>query len=95
MNTPMRSNSSLAVLSLVFGLLGWTLLPFAGSIVAIVTGHMARAEIRRSPETLDGDGLAVAGLVMGYAIVGLTLLAFLVVILIFGGIAGLLAFAGR
>ncbi|HRO64234.1 DUF4190 domain-containing protein [Thermomonas sp.] len=95
MNTPMRSNSTLALFSLIFGILGWTLLPFAGSLVAIVTGHMARAEIRRSPETLDGDGLAVAGMVLGYVVVGLSLLAFILVLLIFGGIAGLLAAAGH
>lgn len=93
MNTPIRSNSTLALISLIFGILGWTLLPFAGSLVAIITGHMARAEIRRSPETLDGDGLAVAGMVMGYVVVGLSLLALVIVMLIFGGIAGLLAFA--
>ncbi|MCO5055920.1 DUF4190 domain-containing protein [Thermomonas sp.] len=95
MNTPMRSNSTLALFSLIFGILGWTLLPFAGSLVAIVTGHMARAEIRRSPETLDGDGLAVAGMVLGYVVVGLSLLAFIFILLIFGGIAGLLAAAGH
>ena len=59
-----RQTSVLAVLSLVFGILGWTLLPGLGAIVAVVTGHIARAEIRRAPQTLEGDGLAIAGLVM-------------------------------
>ncbi|WP_297832455.1 DUF4190 domain-containing protein [Thermomonas sp.] len=92
MNTPIRSNSTLALISLIFGILGWTLLPFAGSLVAIVTGHMARAEIRRSPETLDGDGLAVAGLVMGYVVIALSIIGILIAILFFGGLAALLAF---
>ncbi|HEU0152641.1 MAG TPA: DUF4190 domain-containing protein, partial [Arenimonas sp.] len=52
-----RRTSSLAVTALVTGLLGWTLLPLLGSVVAIITGHMARAEIRRDPEHVEGDGL--------------------------------------
>ena len=48
MNVPVRQNSSLAIISLVAGILGWTLLPFVGSIAAIVTGHMARKEIRQN-----------------------------------------------
>ena len=42
---PTRQTSALAITSLVSGILGWTLLPFIGTIVAIITGHMARAEI--------------------------------------------------
>ena len=64
MNAPMRQTSALAVVSLVAGVLGWTLLPFLGSIAAVVTGHMARSEIRRAPDRLEGDGLAIAGLVL-------------------------------
>ncbi len=89
MNLPLRQTSTAAVLSLVFGILGWTLLPLLGSVVAIVTGHMARGEIRRAPERYDGDGLALAGLVLGYAALILGLLMLLVVIVFFGGLAAL------
>ena len=54
MNAPMRQTSTLAVVSLVFGILGWTLLPFLGSLVAVVCGHMARGEIRRAQGALEG-----------------------------------------
>ena len=64
MNATLRQTSSLAVVSLVAGILGWTLLPFLGSVAAVVTGHMARSEIRRAPDRLEGDGLAIAGLVL-------------------------------
>ncbi|MBS0228640.1 MAG: DUF4190 domain-containing protein [Proteobacteria bacterium] len=94
MNTPVRQTNSLAVVSLVCGILGWTLLPFLGSIVAIVCGHMARSEIRRNPQTQEGDGLAVAGLVMGYLVIALSVLAVVAVILFFGGLAAIIAFAG-
>ena len=45
MNMVPRQTSALAITSLVSGLLGWTFLPLVGSLVAIITGHMARAEI--------------------------------------------------
>lgn len=89
-----RQTSAMAIVSLVLGLLGWTLLPFLGSVGAIVCGHMARAEIRRHPATVEGDGLAVAGLVLGWSLVILTVLAILAVVLFFGGIAVLLAALG-
>lgn len=94
MNMPVRQTNSLAVVSLVSGILGWTFLPFLGSVVAIICGHMARGEIRRNPQTQEGDGMAVAGLVLGYLVIGLSVLAILVVILFFGGLAAIIAFAG-
>lgn len=94
MNAPIRQTSTLAVVSLVFGILGWTLLPFIGSLVAVVCGHMARGEIRRSQGALEGDGMAVAGLVLGYIVIGLSLLAVLAAILFFGGLAALVGLAG-
>ena len=89
-----RQTSSLAVALLVCGLLGWTLLPAIASIAAIITGHMARAEIRRNPDTMDGDGLAVAGLVLGWAMVVLSALGILLIILFFGGLLTFLAALG-
>ncbi len=85
---PARPTSSLAVVSLVFGILGWTLLPFVGAIVAIICGHLARGEIRRShiDNRPEGDGMAVAGLVLGYSQVIFAVLAVFAVIamLVFG-----------
>jgi len=93
MNSTLPRTSSLAIISLVSGLLGWTLAPWLGSIIAIITGHMARSEIRKQPSQIDGDGFAIAGLVMGYLFIGLTVLTLLAVVLFFGGLATLLAFA--
>ena len=64
---PSKPNSNMAVASMVLGILGWTVLPTLGSIAAIITGHMAKKEIRESTEDLGGDGMATAGLIMGYA----------------------------
>ncbi|MEG2803163.1 DUF4190 domain-containing protein [Stenotrophomonas sp.] len=91
MNQPLRQTSALAVVSLVMGIVGWTVLPFIGSVVAIVTGHMARADIRRQPQALEGDGLALAGLILGWVAVIASVVAVLAFLLLFGGIALLAA----
>ena len=80
MNPEYRQTSSTAIVSLIFGILGWTLLPWIGSIVAVITGHLARAEIRRDPQRLDGDGMAVAGLLLGWIMIVLSIIAFLAII---------------
>ena len=93
-----KQTSALAVASLVSGLLGWTLVPWLGSLAAIITGHMARAEIRRNPDTIEGDGLAITGLVLGWSSFVLGLLAFLfvlaLIVFVFGSVAALLAGLG-
>ena len=94
MSVPVKTTSTLAIISLVAGILGWTLLPLLGSLGAIITGHMARGEIRKSAGTIDGNGLAIAGLVLGWGSVVVTILGVLLVVLFFGGIAALLAWFG-
>jgi hypothetical protein len=86
-----RQTSTLAVTALVAGILGWTLLPFLGSLGGIIFGHMARGEIRRSNGQLDGDGLAVTGLVLGWINVGLWIVGIIAFIMFFGGLAWLAA----
>ncbi|HTT22368.1 MAG TPA: DUF4190 domain-containing protein [Candidatus Sulfotelmatobacter sp.] len=52
-----------AVLSLIFGLF---IFLFPLSLVAIILGHLSLSEIKRSAGRLAGEGLATAGLVLGY-----------------------------
>ena len=87
---PAAPTSTLAVVSLVFGILAWCVLPFVGAIVAIVCGNLARSEIRNShPEQRqEGDGMAIAGLVLGYVQLAFGILAmFLLVAVLFFGFA--------
>ncbi len=72
--SPPKPNSSMAIVSLVMGILGLSLLPILGSIVAVITGYMARNEISQSMGNLGGEGLATAGLVLGWVGIGLTVL---------------------
>jgi lysylphosphatidylglycerol synthetase-like protein (DUF2156 family) len=53
-----RSLNTLAVVSLASALTG------IGAVMAIITGHIAQAQIRRSGE--NGKVLAVVGTVLGY-----------------------------
>lgn len=59
-----------AILSLVFGLIGIVVFPVVGSVVAVILGHLARKEIQADPRQ-QGDGLAIAGLIMGWIMIGL------------------------
>lgn len=68
-------SSTMAVVSLISGIISWFLLPVIGGIVAVITGHMAKREIRESMGRLTGDGLATAGLVLGYLNLGVTVLS--------------------
>ena len=63
--TPNRpaETSPLAVISLIFGILGIFIF---GSLIAIICGHIARSNIRQSQGKLTGDGMALAGLITGY-----------------------------
>jgi hypothetical protein len=88
--------STMAMVSLISGILGWTILFGIASVVAVITGHMAKTEIRRSGGMLSGDGLATAGLILGYVnlaaiVVGICLLIVLP-LLGLGGLAACLPF---
>ncbi len=61
---PARRTNGLAIASLVTGLL-W--MWWIGSVVAVVLGHAALRQIAASGGRQTGRGLAVAGLVIGYA----------------------------
>ena len=62
--TATGETSGKALASLVVGIFGLLFFPIA--IGAIILGHMSRSEIRKSNGRLKGDGMATAGLVMGY-----------------------------
>lgn len=68
----------LAIASLVLGLTGMTLLPFMGSVLAIVFGHVALRQVHNSQGKLAGKGLAIAGLVLGYLVVIPSVIALIV-----------------
>lgn len=82
-------NSTTAVFSLIAGILGLTVLPGIGSIIAVITGHMAKGEIARSGGTLGGGGAATFGLILGYIGILLMVLTLCGVALVFAGVCSL------
>jgi len=70
--------SGLAIASLVFSLLG----PI-GSIPAVICGHIALRKIRKEV-TVKGYGLALAGLIIGYIGLGLSIILVTPLFLLFG-----------
>jgi type IV pilus assembly protein PilA len=55
--------SGKAIGSLIAGIFGFI---FPAAITAVILGHMSRSEIRKSNGRLKGDGMALAGLILGY-----------------------------
>jgi hypothetical protein len=78
-NLPQTTNynalpsSTLAIVSLIAGILGFTFVPVIGAVVALITGYMARNETRSIPPKVSGDGMATAGIIMGWIQIGLIL----------------------
>ena len=70
-----------AIASMVMGILS-LITGFLTGMPAIVCGHLARGHIRRTGGAYSGDGLAVAGLVLGYVTSTLSLAW---VVLLFAG----------
>lgn len=64
-----------AIMSLVFGVLGvFGLIPVLGPLTALYLARQAMREMANNPQA-PGYGLAIAGRILGYIGVGLTLLA--------------------
>ncbi len=59
----------LSIISLVLSLLGVLatfIIPIVAQIAAIICGHIARSQIRRSGGAETGSGMALAGLIISY-----------------------------
>lgn len=63
-----------AIWSLVLGLLSLMCLCFLTGIPAVILGHLALREIRRSGGRVAGDGMAIVGLVIGYLSIAVSIL---------------------
>ncbi|MEO6052507.1 MAG: DUF4190 domain-containing protein [Chthoniobacterales bacterium] len=60
-----KKTSGLAITSLVIGLVSFMCCGLMG-IAAVIFGHVARGKINRSEGAIEGSGLALAGLILGY-----------------------------
>jgi hypothetical protein len=81
---PSTPNNTMALVSLIAGIGGLTILPFIASIVAVITGHIAKKQISETGE--GGSGLATGGLVTGYIGIGLGILGIIIVVVFWGAL---------
>jgi predicted RNA-binding Zn-ribbon protein involved in translation (DUF1610 family) len=72
------TTSGMAIASLVMGLL-W--MYWLGSILAICLGYAARREIRNNAGRIEGEGMATAGIVLGW--IGIGMLALIIVVFMY------------
>ena len=76
--------NGMAVASLILGIAGLTVVPTIGSVLALILGYMAKRDIRQRPAETTGEGLATAGIVMGWIGVVLTVLVVCGIVAFFG-----------
>ena len=61
-----QQTSSLAVISLIAGIASFFIVPILGALAAIITGNMAKKEIRQGAGRYTGMGMAKWGVILGW-----------------------------
>ncbi|QFG23179.1 DUF4190 domain-containing protein [Actinomadura sp. WMMB 499] len=82
---PAPPTNGMATAAMVCGLIGIVFCGFT-SILAIIFGHVAQSQIRRTGE--GGSGMATAGLVMGYIVTALWAAIWIFYIVVIAAAAG-------
>ena len=70
-----QKTSGAAIGSLICGILGFV--TGVTALIAVILGHISLSQIKQSAGRLGGHGSAIAGLVMGYLVLGLVAVAIL------------------
>jgi hypothetical protein len=74
LSVPAKRNPASAIWSLILGILSVVCAGVFAAVPAVICGHVARAAIRNSRGELGGEGLALAGLILGYAAIVLNII---------------------
>jgi len=73
--------NTLAIVSLIASIASFIIVPFVGSVVGVITGHMSLNQLKTSGE--QGRGMALAGTIVGWVGLGLAILGIIAAILFF------------
>lgn len=84
-----KRTSVWAVVSLIMGIANFVGFSFFGAVIALITGYVAKNEIRDGNGLVEGERLASAGVILGWIGLGLSALSICLVIALF-----VLGFAG-
>ena len=61
----------MAIAGLIASILGITVVPTIGSIIGLILSYVARNSIRESDGEIGGEGIAKAGIIVGWIGIGL------------------------
>jgi hypothetical protein len=91
-NTPQTNfapskNNGLAIASLILGILSLVFYIFS-AIPGIITGHMALSRAKRSPQEYEGKGMAIAGLILSYIMLVLSVVLLVWMVYMFTAMPG-------
>jgi len=75
---PATKTNVLAIVSLIASIAGIVIFWFIGSVVGVICGHISLNQIKRTRE--EGRGLAVAGLIVGYIGIALSIIAVIAIV---------------
>jgi len=92
--TAAPQTSGKAIVSLVFGIAGFILLPLIAGIVAVIVGYSAKSDIRKSAGVLKGEDMATAGIILGWVNLALTVIGICVGVVIVLGVMGAIGSMG-
>lgn len=67
------STSGFAIASLILSIASFVILPIIGAVLGVIFGHLALNEIKQSQGRVEGRGLALGGLIVGYIHIGLAI----------------------
>jgi hypothetical protein len=84
-----QQSSTLAVISLIAGIASYFIVPLLGAIAAIITGGMAKKEIRQSGGRITGLGMANWGVVLGWINIAFSLIGLCIGLLAVLGVIGM------
>ena len=81
---PVQQNT-MALVSMILGILSIFCMGALTGIPAIICGHIARKQFLESPVPQSGEGMAMAGLILGYIMTVLSLLYVIFMVLVAWG----------
>ena len=73
------STNGLAIASLICGIANFVILGGIGAILAVIFGHIAKRQIRTTGQ--GGNGLATAGLILGYIGIAFAVIGIIIAII--------------
>lgn len=74
--------NTLAIVSLISSIAGLIIVPFIGSLVGVITGHLSLSQLKSSAES--GRGMALAGTIVGWVGLALTIIGIIVLVAAWG-----------